>query len=122
MSEDAAPYVGRLSPDGKWRWDGSAWVPADPGPHPPPAWAGVAVRKQATWWVVAAALIVGLVTDQALRVGAFGLGASTVLASAALALVLIARLERLESRLPAAAAVVFGAWLSLRASPWLVWP
>jgi hypothetical protein len=124
MSEDAATHVGRLSPDGRWRWDGSTWAPVAPGAavSPPPAWASLAVRAQATWWVVAAALIVGLATDQALRVGVFGLGASLAIAGTALALVLIARLERLESRLLAGGAVVFAAWLSLRASPWLVWP
>jgi hypothetical protein len=31
-------------------------------------------------------------------------------------------LKRLESRLLAGAAVLFGTWLSLRASPWLLWP
>jgi len=72
--------------------------------------------------VVAAALIAGLVADQAFRVGAFGLGASLALAFLALALVFVARAERLESRLLAGAAAVFAAWLSMRASPWLVWP
>jgi hypothetical protein len=72
--------------------------------------------------VVAAALIAGLVTDQALRVGAFGLGTSVALAFLALALVFVASVERFESRLLAGAAAVFAAWLSVRASPWLVWP
>ena len=122
MTDDAAIHVGKLSPDGRWRWDGSAWTPVVSESPPPPTWANLRVRAHATWWVVVAALIVGLVTDQALRVGTFGLGASIALASAALSLVFIARLERLETRLLAGAAVVFAAWLSLRASPWLLWP
>jgi hypothetical protein len=27
--------VGQLSPDGKWRWDGMHWVPAETAPPPP---------------------------------------------------------------------------------------
>ncbi|MEA2643194.1 MAG: hypothetical protein QOG08_220, partial [Chloroflexota bacterium] len=78
MSEDAAMHVGRLSPDGRYRWDGATWVPVSPASALPylPAWASLKVAAEASWWVVAAALIAGLVTDQALRVGAFGLGVS----------------------------------------------
>jgi hypothetical protein len=124
MSEDAAMHVGRLSPDGRYRWDGAAWAPVSPAPAIPhlPAWASLKVAAGASWWVVAAALIAGLVTDQALRVGTFGLGFSLALAFVALALVFVARAERLEARLLAGSAAVFAAWLSMRASPWLVWP
>jgi hypothetical protein len=124
MSEDAARYIGQLSPDGNWRWDGSTWTPARPVAVPllTPAWASLKVTAEATWWAVAAALLVGLVADQALRVGAFGLGASLTLGVTALALVFVARLDRVESRLLAGAAVLFAAWLSVRASPWLLWP
>jgi hypothetical protein len=124
MSEDDAIHVGRLSPDGRYRWDGAAWSPVSPTPALPyvPEWASLKVAAKAGWWVVAAALIAGLVTDQALRVGAFGLGISLALAFLALALVFVSRVERLESRLLAGAAAVFAAWLSMRASPWLVWP
>jgi hypothetical protein len=124
MSEDAAMHVGSLSPDGRHRWDGVTWSPVAPTPALPhlPAWASFRITARASWWVVAAALIAGLVADQAFRVGAFGLGASLALAFLALALVFVARAERLESRLLAGAAAVFAAWLSMRASPWLVWP
>jgi Domain of unknown function (DUF4173) len=124
MSEDAALPVGRLSPDGRYRWDGVSWSPVSPATATPylPAWASLKVAAKASWWVVGVSLAAGLVTDQALRVGAFGLGASLALAFLALALVFVARAERLESRLLAGAAAVFAAWLSLRASPWLVWP
>jgi len=123
MSEDAAPTIGRLSPDGRWRWDGSTWTPVPVAiPHYMPAWASLKVTVEATWWVIAAVLLVGLLADQALRVGAFGLGASLAVACMALALVFIARMKRLDARLLAGAAAIFGTWLSLRASPWLLWP
>jgi hypothetical protein len=80
------------------------------------------VRTQATWQAVGAALLVGLAADQALRASAIGLGASVTLGCAALLLVFAGRISRLESRLLAAGAAVFGAWLSLRASPWLLVP
>jgi hypothetical protein len=123
MSEDAAPPIGRLSPDGRWRWDGSTWTPVPAAiSHYTPSWASLKVTVESTWWVVAAVLLAGLLADQALRVGAFGVGASLTVAWIALALVFVARVQRLEARLMAGAAAVFGAWLSLRASPWLLWP
>jgi hypothetical protein len=123
VSDEAASYIGQLSADRLWRWDGTAWRPVMLERSTPlPAWARTAVRSPATWWVVASAILVGLFLNQALRVGAFGAAASITLAGAAVALVFAGRLQRLESRLLAAAAVAFAAWLSLRASPWLVWP
>ena len=123
MSDDAATHIGRLSPDRRWRWDGTAWTPTLPEALlRPPAWARLTLTAQATWWAVGATLLVGLIADQALRVGSFGVGASLALGCTALAIVFVARLQRLESRLLAGAAVAFAAWLSLRASPWLLWP
>jgi len=69
-----------------------------------------------------AAIVVGLVADQALRSGQPGLAASVTFAAGAVALVWFGRLERLESRLLASCAVLFAASFSLRASPWLLWP
>ena len=124
MSEDAAVQIGQLSPDRRWRWDGTEWAPihSTATPHPPPAWASFRVRAEASWWTFGAALLLGFVADQALRVGAYGVGTSLGLACAALTLVFVARLKRTESRVLAGAAVLFAAWLSLRASPWLFWP
>jgi hypothetical protein len=124
MSDDAATQIGGLSPDRRWRWDGTEWRPAlGASPSGPlPAWASLTVRTEATWLVVALALVVGLLMDQALRVGAVGLGASVTLACAALLLVFASGIARLEPRLLAAMAAVFGGWLSLRSSPWLVLP
>ena len=123
MSEDTATPIGRLSPDGRWRWDGSTWTAVPVAtPHYLPTWASLKVTVESTWWVVGGVLLAGLFADQALRVGSFGVGASLTIACIALALVFIARVKRLEARLLAGAAAIFGAWLSFRASPWLLWP
>lgn len=119
MSDDAARYIGQLSPDRKWRWDGRAWTPAH---LRLPAWASFNLRARPTWTALGSALVVGLFADQALRVGAFGLGASVAVAPATLVLVLVGSLRRVESLLLAAVAATFGAWLTVRASPWLLWP
>jgi uncharacterized protein DUF4153 len=119
MSDDAVSYIGQLSQDQKWRWDGTAWTPA---PVPLPTWASLKLQGRPTWTAVASAVVVGLAADQALRVGWFGLGASVALECATLALMLVGGLRRVESWLLAAAAGAFGAWLTVRASPWLLWP
>jgi len=72
--------------------------------------------------MVAGTLIVGLVADQALRSGAVGVGAAVTFVAAALALVFAGGISRTEPRVLAAGAAVFGAWLAVRASPWLLWP
>ena len=123
MPEDAAAYIGQLSPDRRWRWDGTAWTDATADGQPwTPAWASLALRAPATWTVVVSAVIVGLIADQALRAGAIGLGASIALVVAAVLLVFVGGIARLQSRLLAAGAALFAAWLSLRASPWLLVP
>ncbi len=111
--------VGQLSPDGRWRWDGAAWRPlaADL-----PAWASTKLRSTATWAAVAFVLAAGVMADQALRNGKFGLATSFTLLIAAFALLWVGRPMRLESRTLIAIGVVFAAWCSLRASPWLLWP
>ncbi|HYR50928.1 MAG TPA: DUF4173 domain-containing protein [Candidatus Eisenbacteria bacterium] len=116
--------VGQLSADGRWRWDGTSWQPATPATvtRPDPGWLKVELRTAATWLTLASALVVGLVADQWLRVGAFGLAAFLTLAITALSLMFAGRLMTLESRVLAAGAVLFGAWLMVRASPWLLWP
>jgi hypothetical protein len=116
--------VGQHSADGRWRWDGASWQPASPVTvsRPDPGWLKVELRTAATWLTLACTLLVGLVADQALRVGTFGLAASLTLGITALALVFAGRLMTLEARALAAGAVLFGAWLMVRASPWLLWP
>ena len=123
MPDDAAAYIGQLSPDRRWRWDGTAWTDATASGQPwTPPWASLALRAPATWAAVVSVVIIGLIADQAFRVGAIGLGASIALAAAATLLVFVGTVTRLQSRLLAAGAALFAAWLSLRASPWLLVP
>src|SRR6266478_291327 len=80
---DVTPtHVGQLSPDGQWRWDGAAWRPVS---APLPAWASTKLRSTATWAAVAFVLAIGLLADQALRTGTFGLAASLTFLLVALA-------------------------------------
>lgn len=111
-----------LSPDRLWRWDGASWVPAAAAPAAGRPWLRLGVRRPAGRWALAAALGFGLLADQALRAPGLGLGAAIAVAAAGLLVVFGARVQRLEPRLLAAAGALFGAWLSLRASPWLAWP
>src|SRR5258705_887121 len=123
MPEDAAAYIGQLSTDRRWRWDGTAWIDATVDGQPwTPAWASLALRAPATWTVVISAVIVGLIADQALRAGAIGLGASIALVVAAVLLVFVGAITRLQPRLLAAGADPFAAWLNLPASPLLLGP
>jgi len=66
--------------------------------------------------------VAGLVADQWLRTGTFGLAASLTFAVGAVVLVRVGGLRRLESRALVGAAVLFACWFTVRASPWLMWP
>ena len=118
MADVTPAHVGQLSDDGRWRWDGAAWQPVIPSP----SWARTTLRSRATWATVVAALLVRLLADQWLRTGAFGLAGSATFIVAAVAMVWLADLKRLESRFLVAGAVLFAAAFALRASPWLLWP
>src|SRR5438309_3731298 len=122
MSDDATAHIGRLSPDRKWRWDGTDWTPVPDLPVSMPPWLNPRLRSRATSTTIAAVLVVGLIADQFLRSGGVGLGASATFGIAAVVLIFTGRISRLEPRLLAAAAVLFGTWLSLRASAWLLVP
>ena len=124
MSDDAAAHIGGLSADKRWRWDGTTWRPAADDAHTPtmPAWGSLKLRSEATWTTVVCVLVVGLIADQFLRAGAVGVGASLTFAVAGVVLIFAGRFARLEPRLIAAAAVLFGTWLSLRSSAWLLVP
>ena len=116
--------IGLLSLDGFWRWDGSTWrstAPVEPQ-APLPLWAEVKLRASATWQMLAVAVLVGLASDQALRSGTFGLGASASLAIAAIGLFFIGRLNTSMARGFTLGGLLFAIWLSIRASPWLLWP
>jgi hypothetical protein len=112
-----------MSSDGQWRWDGIAWQPTSAGTvYPLPRWLSVELRTSATWLSLAAVVLVGLTADQALRAGSFGLAASLAIIITGLALLFAARLIAPEARVLVAAAVLFAAWLTVRSSPWLLWP
>jgi Domain of unknown function (DUF4173) len=59
-------------------------------------------------------------TDLALRSGVAGLAGALLVAVASAALLASGRLHTRSARLATAAAPLFGAWLAIRASPWLV--
>jgi len=113
---------GQLSPDGRYVWDGTAWIPALTAPFSPPPWVSTRLAERAGWLTLGACVTVGLLADQFLRVATFGLGATAMLAVAALALAWVGRVRRAEPLALIALAVVFAMFLTVRASPWLVWP
>ena len=110
--------MGQLSPDGRWRWDGAAWQPVVSYP----SWLNTRPRSHATWGGLAAVLLIGLVADQWLRTGRFGIAASLTFFISTFALATFGRIERLEPKILLAAAAVFAGAFALRASPWLLWP
>ncbi len=114
---------GQLSPDGSYRWDGTAWTPAAPNqPAPPPAWLSLRLSARASWLSLAGCVIVGLLADQFLRLGTIGLAATAMLVVAAAALVIARPIKRAQPLALAAVAVILAGFLTLRASPWLIWP
>ncbi|TMB44353.1 MAG: hypothetical protein E6J53_07370, partial [Chloroflexi bacterium] len=80
------------------------------------------MRRTATWSTVGTVVLVGVLADQALRVGSFGLAASATFGVGAAGLVFAGSLKRFQSRLLVAIATVFAVWFSVRTSPWLLWP
>jgi hypothetical protein len=87
-----------------------------------PGWISLKLRSQATWKTLGGAVLAGLLADQFLRAGSFGLAATVTVAAAAVMLVTLGSLKRTEAGLMAGAAVLMSIWLTLRASPWLLWP
>ena len=87
-----------------------------------PTWLSTKLRAPATAASLVAIAVVGVLADQVLRVGAFGLGTTFTIVCTAGALLWIGGLARWEARAACLIAVLFALWLTLRASPWLVWP
>ena len=120
---DASPtHVGQLSADGRWRWDGASWRPVEGVAWTPPGWATAKIRSSATWLTVGSALLIGLLADQFLRTGTFGLAASLMFVVGAPVAIWAGNLKRIESRALIAGAALFACWFTVRASPWLLWP
>ena len=112
-----------MSPDGRWRWDGSTWVPTRAAGHAwvRPSWLRLDLEGHAVPATVAAIVGVAVLGDQAWRTGAFGLGSALALAAAAAGLLTSGWIRTRESRLLAAASLVFAVALAVRSSPWLTW-
>jgi hypothetical protein len=70
--------------------------------------------------VLAGVAVAAVATDLAVRSGVAGLAGALLVAVAAAALLASGRLHTWSARLATAAAPVFGVWLAIRASPWLV--
>ncbi|HET7467711.1 MAG TPA: DUF4173 domain-containing protein [Candidatus Dormibacteraeota bacterium] len=66
--------------------------------------------------------MVGVLADQFLRVATFGLAATAMLVAAALTLAIANRSRRVEPLALGALGVTFAAFITVRSSPWLVWP
>jgi hypothetical protein len=114
--------IGQLSQDGFWRWDGAAWKPAGGSPRPAgPPWASMRIRERASWSTVAWVAGIGLLADQALRTSTMGLAASAAFALAAAALIVTGRARRLEPLFLCLTSALLAAFITIRASPWLVW-
>jgi hypothetical protein len=70
--------------------------------------------------VLAGVAAAAVATDLAVRSGVAGLAGALLVAVAAAGLLASGRLHTRSARLATAAAPVFGVWLAIRASPWLV--
>jgi len=78
------------------------------------------VLDPADGWVVAGVAVTAVATDLALRSGALGLAGALLVLVAAVALLACGRLATWQARLVAAVAPVFGAFLAIRTSAWLL--
>jgi hypothetical protein len=95
-------------------------VPAKPAPAGAPAWLRIELVRPISLAVVLAAIGVGVLGDLAVRSGLVGLGGALVVLATSAALLASGRLRTRQSRLLVALAPVFGCWLALRSSGWLL--
>lgn len=93
--------------------------PRAPAPRPP-TWLDTGLVVAPERRLIALALAVGLAGDLALRAGDPGLAASLLVVVAMGALLGSGRIANPHAQLLALAAPMFGMWLALRSSPWLV--
>lgn len=80
------------------------------------------VEQPADLGVVGLAAAVGGALDIAVRAGAIGLAATLLVVVAAVGLVISGRLANPQARALAALVPLFGVWLTIRTSPWLIGP
>jgi hypothetical protein len=115
-------WTGRLSPDGAWRWNGTAWEAAGAkSAWTAPSWLPLGVSSPATWTALGLSAGVGVLVDQAFRAGNLAAAASAAMALASITLLVIGS-RSWQGRLLVAIGAAFGACLTLRASPWLTIP
>src|SRR5260370_28840127 len=70
-------HTGALALDGRWRWDGTTWVPFVPARHP----AVVRRRKLMVWWLISTSsllvvllAVAAILAYQQIQLGRTGLG------------------------------------------------
>lgn len=85
-----------------------------------PAWPGLRIRRPADLGVLAATLAAAVLTDLAVRSGVTGLAGALLIVVASALLLGSGRVANPQARALIVAAPVFGLWLLVRASPWLV--
>jgi hypothetical protein len=82
----------------------------------------LAVVRPADWRALLATAIAGVGFDLAIRSGGAGVAGATLAAFTAAALLLAGSLRNPQAVVMAITAPVFGVWVALRASPWLLIP
>ncbi|HEY0638962.1 MAG TPA: DUF4173 domain-containing protein, partial [Pseudonocardiaceae bacterium] len=89
-------------------------------PPGPPAWMGVPLARRAGGWVVLGAIGVGVLGDLTLRAEVAGVITAVAIAATAALLLVSGLLVTRQSRVLVALAPVFGVWMAVRESDWLV--
>jgi hypothetical protein len=85
-----------------------------------PAWPVLGVRRPADLRVLAATAAAAVLTDLAVRSGVTGLAGTLLIVLASASLLGSGRVSNPQARALIVAAPVFGLWLAVRTSPWLV--
>jgi hypothetical protein len=89
---------------------------------PRPSWLDTSVAVPADRRTLVAVGAVAIVTDIAIRAGGIGLGGALLVAVVCAAILASGRIEGAHARVAVALAPVFGIWLFMRTSPWLLIP
>jgi hypothetical protein len=78
------------------------------------------LRSEGTRTVLALSLAGGIAFDVGLRAGIVGVGGALAVLIASVALLASGRVENTQARLLVGAAPLFGVWLAIRTTPWLI--